>query len=154
MSNLISAVLAQTDSDEILDLLRQVKAKLIFNISLTPENRDSVATMSDGRLPFVQKGLNHGKLEPKVAPVNADLVELEKDITFYAALSPIETEILQLAEIVTTARIAAGADAFEAARNIYFNAQRLAKQGVPGAQVIYDDLKVLFERPSRKVTPN
>jgi hypothetical protein len=73
-------------------------------------------------------------------------------LPFFSALSPVEIEILQLAEIIITARIAAGADAFETARNIYNTAQRLAKQGVPGIQIIYDDLKVLFEGQGTKKT--
>lgn len=150
MSNYISAVLSKTDYDEIMDLLSKLNAKLTFSINLSPEHRDSVATMSDGRLPFVQKSLNYGKLEPKIAPDNADIIELEKDINFFSSLSPVEMELKQLAEKVITARIAAGADAFETARNIYINSQRAAKQGVPGTQLIYDDLKILFEGQGSK----
>ncbi len=150
MSNYISASLTNQESDDILNLLGQVKSKISFNVNLTKDQLDDIPKLSDGRLPFVQKGLNHGKQEPMiVAPLN-DLSELEKDLGLFSMLGPVESEILRLAEMITIARIAAGCDAYSTALDIYNTAQRAAKHGHAGAKTIVDDLKPLFEHQGKK----
>ena len=150
MSNYISAALAEQESQEIMNLLAQLKSKLTFNVNLTKEQFNDIPKLSDGRLPFTQKSLNHGRQEPKIiAPLN-DLAEMEQDLKFFSALGPIEDELHRLTEMVTIARAAAGCDAFSTALDIYNTAQRAAKKGHAGAQTIVDDLKPLFERQGKK----
>lgn len=149
MSNYISASLTKQETDAILALLDQVEAKISFKVNLTKEQLDGIPKLSDGRLPFAQKSLNYGKQEPKiVAPLN-DLPELENDLSLFSVLGPIEDRIIRLHEIITTARIAAGSDAYTTALDIYSAAQRAAKQGLPGAKAIVDDLKTLFEHKGK-----
>lgn len=152
MSNFISASLTQLEWDEIMDLLNQVEAKLKFNVNLTKDQLEDIPKLADGRLPFTQKSLVHGRQEPKiVAPVN-DLTEFQKDIDFYTSAGPLEKKLERISLLLSTGRVAAGSDAYTTALGIYNSAQQAAKQGLPGAQAIVDDLKSLFEGQGVKKT--
>lgn len=145
MTNLISASLSEAEQKQILSCLQNAKSKLSFCIKLSPEQKQTLPKMNDGRVPFVQKSIKNGKLQPVVVPPYIDLDQCSKDVELYTMLSPIETEILSLAEMIVDTRIAAGSDAFLAALSIYKSAQGAAKAGIPGTKTIVDDLKPLFD---------
>jgi hypothetical protein len=68
------------------------------------------------------------------------------DIDFAAAhgLWSLLTLIKQLEEAVKDTSMAAGSEAYHAALAFYHNTQAAAKDDVPGAKAIFEDLKTRF----------
>jgi hypothetical protein len=145
MSNYISASLSEENQKKALDLIAQLKTILGFGVKLSPDQRRTLPKVDDVRLPFVEKGIEFGKQEPKIVPPYTNLDEFGKDLKLYRDLSSIERELSSLAEMVTDTRMAAGSDAYQAALSIYRSAKGASKMGLPGTQSIVDQMKKLFE---------
>ncbi len=145
MSNYISATISAENQAKALANLAELHAIFSFGIKLTKEQRQGLSSVDDGRLPFVEKAIQFGKQEPKIVPLYIDLNEYTNDLGLFKDLSSIAREISSIYEIIADTRMAAGTDAFEAARNIYRTAQGAAKNGVPGTQSMVDEMKKLFE---------
>ena len=116
-----------------------------FCIKLTPDQRKRLPKLDDGRIPFVDKGLDFGLQQPKVLPPFIDLTEMKKDIDFVKATRRVGAALMSLAEMLDDTRMAAGSDAYQAALSIYASAKSAAKQEVPGTQTIVDEMGKLFE---------
>ncbi len=65
---LVSATFSPEDEQTTMDLIAQISAKLPFCIKLTPDQRKRLPKLDDGRIPFVDKGLDFGLQQPKVLP--------------------------------------------------------------------------------------
>jgi len=145
MSDLVSATFTPADEQEVMNLIAQIRAKFPFGIKLTTEQSKRLPKLDDGRIPFVEKGVAFGEQQPKIVPPYTDLAELKKDLDFVKATRRVGTELKSLFEMVTDTRTAAGSDAYQAALSIYNSAKSAVKQGVPGTQVVVDEMGKLFE---------
>jgi hypothetical protein len=146
MSDLVSATFTSDDEKEVMDLIARIKAKFSFCIKLTTEHRKRLTKIDDGRLPFVEKGVDFGEKQPNIVPPYTDMNELRKDLAFVKATRRVKSELESLAELVSDTRTAAGSDAFQAALSIYNSAKSAVKQGVPGTQTIVDEMGKLFTK--------
>lgn len=144
MSDYISASFSSEDEQKALALIAELKALLPFGIKLSAEERMSMPKLDDGRLPFVEKGLNFGQQQPMIVPPFTPLEELSKDLKLFSSLRRVALELNSLSEMVNDTRTAAGSDAYQAALTIYNSAKGAAKMGVPGTQTFVDELGKLF----------
>ena len=86
--------------------------------------------------------MNNPALDP-----GSDLLRgMQKDIELYAFLSSVEHELQQLLEMVKDTKQLAGAEAYDVARFIYMKAKMNVKMGIPGSQVIADELGKLYKQ--------
>jgi len=145
MSNLISATFSEEDEKEVMELLAQLKAKFPFGIKLTDDQKKRLPKLDDARIPFADKGLFYGEQQPLIVPPYTDLGEYKVDLNFVKATRRVGSELASIAEMVSDTRMAAGADAYQAALSIYSSAKSAAKQGVPGTQTIVDEMGKLFD---------
>jgi hypothetical protein len=144
MSNFISATLSEADQKRALELIAELKKLFGFGIKLSSEQKKTMTKVDDVRLPFVEKGIQFGKQEPKIVPPFTDLEEYSRDLELYKSLQSIDRELTSLAEMVTDTRTAAGTDAFQAALSIYNSAKGAVKMGIPGTQSMVDQMSKLF----------
>jgi hypothetical protein len=145
MSNYISATLSPEDQQRALELFAELRKLFPFGIKLTTKDKRGMPMLDDGRRPFVEKSLAHGTSEPRIVPPYTDLKELSADLELYKSMATIENEALSLAEMISDTRMAAGSDDYVASLSIYQSAKGAVKMGVPGTQVIVDNLSKLFE---------
>jgi len=125
--------------------LAQLKAKFPFGIKLTDDQKKRLPKLDDARIPFADKGLFYGEQQPLIVPPYTDLGEYKVDLNFVKATRRVGSELASIAEMVSDTRMAAGADAYQAALSIYSSAKNAAKQGVPGTQTIVDEMGKLFD---------
>lgn len=144
MSNYISAVFSAEDEAKAIALITELKGLFPFGLKLSADDRKTMVKLDDTRSPFVEKGLQFGRLQPMIVPPYTPLDELEKDFNLYGSLRRVAAELDSLAEMVRDTRTAAGTDAYQAALTIYKSAQGAAKSGVPGTQSIVDEMGKLF----------
>jgi hypothetical protein len=145
MKGQIQATLTHEVKGNAIEAIDTLKDSLPFLLNLSTAQRVSLPKMDDGRRPFVEKALGYGEKESAVVPPYIDLAELRSDLELYSSLAEIYKPLKQLEQLLSDTLIAAGSDSYTAALSIYNSAKRAAKDGVPGAQSIVDDLKKLFE---------
>lgn len=144
MSNYISASLSIEDQKKALDLIAQLRTVFGFGIKLSGEQKKTMPKIDDTRLPFVEKGIQYGKQEPRIVPPYTDLDEYTKDLELYKSMAAVERELSSLTEMVVDSRTAAGSDAYQAALSIYSSAKGAVKMGIPGTQSMVDEMSKLF----------
>jgi hypothetical protein len=150
MSDYISGSISNENKAKALSLIDELNKTLPLTINLNKDDKAAMPKMDDGRLPFVEKSLQYGQQNPKIAPAYIDINELNNDLNLFKDYQEIEKRLTVLLETVQNVRVAAGTDAYTTALIIYRAAQGAAKDGIPGTKAIVDDLKKMFESQGNK----
>jgi hypothetical protein len=121
-----------------------------YLLALTPEERRTMLKMGEKSLAFVEKAHDYASDNPTLVPSYLDMDEFDKDFSDAHGLWRLLTAIRQLEEGVEDTIMAAGSEAYHAALAVYRNVQSAAKQDIPGAKAIYEDLKTRFPSGKRR----
>ena len=148
--NLVSASLTPADIGEIKQALQTINTKLPFLISLTDEQRTGGLRLGDKSFGFIDKVDSYIKSNPQLVPSYLDTTEFGKDYQLTKDLLEIMRIIKPLTVNMEDTCTESGIEAFAAALAYYNAIKTAAKQGVPGAQAIYDDLQKRFPGSSSK----
>jgi hypothetical protein len=88
---------------------------------------------------------------PEILPAVFDVVEFKKDYQLFKTLTPILTQINELAEGLQKTSYAVGSDALVAALEVYA-AVKQNKDKVSGLNATADELAVFFKKSKAKST--
>jgi hypothetical protein len=144
----ISATLAQTDKDAVMQAIATIKEKLPFLIDLSAEERKALPKMGDKSRAFVSKALEIATQNPDFLPRSFDLEEMRKDVQLFEALYPLLLSLSQLQELVDDTSLAVGSEAYAAALQVY-NYAKASGQG-SGLDTVVVEMGQRFARKSRK----
>jgi hypothetical protein len=126
-----------------------------YIIALTPHERQTMLKMGDKSLAFVEKAHDYAADNPTLTPSYLDMAAFDVDFADAHGLWTVLTLVKQLEEAVEDTIMAAGSEAFHAALAFYHNVQAAAKDDIPGAKAIFEDLKTRFPGGKRRGgTPN
>ena len=117
---------------------------------LTPQERHSLLKMGDKSLAFVEKAHDYAVDNPSLVPSFLDMADFEKDWQDAHGLWNVLNLGKQLVELLDDTVMSAGSEAYHAALAVYHNTQAAAKQDVPGAKAVYEDLKTRFPGGKRR----
>lgn len=146
MINRASFDISQTQKKEVADKGGEVSTLIEpFQTDIAKDDLKSLSQIADGRLPFVEKCADYAVSNPDHVPAIVDVAEFQKDLKAYKDLREMARPYRQILNILETSMAVAGSEAWASARAYYKMVQLNAKMGVPGAQAVYDDLRVLFE---------
>jgi hypothetical protein len=106
--------------------------------------------MGDKSLAFVEKAHDYAADNPTLSPSYLDMAAFDVDFADAHGLWSLLTLVKQLHEVLEDTVMAAGSEAFHAALAFYHNVQAVAKDDVPGAKAIFEDLKTRFPGGRRK----
>jgi hypothetical protein len=130
---------------QVHDQIEAVKTALApYMLALTPQERQNILKMGDKSLAFVGKTHDYAGDNPTLVPSFLDMDEFDKDFSDAHRLWRLLTATRQLEEMVEDTIMVAGSEAYHAALAVYHNIQAAAKQDIPGAKAIYEDLKTRF----------
>ena len=135
---------AKTKLDEVNALLET------YLTTLTKEERIALPKMGEKSLAFVTKANEYSKQHAELRPSFSTQDEFDIDVADATGLLPIESMLNQLASQVDDTAMLAGSEAYTQALIFYNNAKMAAKNNVPGAKEVYDDLKSRFPGSRRK----
>jgi hypothetical protein len=127
-----------------------IQALQPYTVALTPHERQTMLKMGDKSLAFVEKAHDYAHDNPALTPGYLDMTAFDIDFADAHGLWSLLTLIKQLEEAVEDTIMAAGSEAYHAALAFYHNAQAAAKDDVPGAKAIFEDLKTRFPGGKRK----
>jgi hypothetical protein len=100
--------------------------------------------IGDKILAFAEKAHDYAHDNPALAPGYLDMTAFDIDFANAHGLWSLLPLIKQLEGAVEDTIMAAGSDAYHAALAFYHNVQAAAKDDVPGAKAIFEDLKTRF----------
>lgn len=132
-----------------------VKDNIPVKINLTKQDKAEMKTISIERMPFVNRTVKDFavKYPNLVSGFKGTLQEAENDLSVFIDLTGMITEAEKILEFLIDLRHAVGAELYQWELEYYNSAKRAALGNVPGADVVVDFLKVLFEDQGRN-TPN
>lgn len=134
---------------EAVNTLQTLSEKYL--IALTPTERKGKLKMGDKSIPFVEKVIEYTKSNPKFVTEFMDVKALENDFKSVLELSNLLRPISQLLSGFSDTILLAGGEALSNALIYYNTVKQAAKNNVPGAKVIYEDLKKRYEKTKAKL---
>ena len=144
-----SVVFIPADVLEIKAFLVEVKNKLPHGLmTLTADERQAYAKMGDKTIAFVQKAIDFAELYPNLVPAYVNIIELKKDMEAVVIMKSIFRQMEEMTTQLEDSIMVAGFDAFTASLSIYGAAKDAARRDVPGAKIVYNEMKERF--PGRK----
>lgn len=118
-------------------------------IDLSPEEIKELPKMGEKTVDFVEKSLVHMEQNPTLVPSYVSIEEANKDLDGVRLLKTYYNPLEQLTGMISDSSIQSGSEAFTASLSFYNAVKAAAKADVPGAKMIYNDLKTRFPgRPS------
>ena len=113
-------------------------------ISLTPSEKQSMLMLGDKSISFVGKNIMFAAQKPEFVPNYLDVEEWKIDLQAYNDLAPYNAEIMELSSLLKDTIALCGNEAFRQALTYYNSVKQAAKDNVPGAKPIYEELKQQF----------
>lgn len=143
-NNRISATLSSEAKTNIQNALKTIGDNLPFLISLTEDERRGGMKLGDKTVGFLDKSFNYSQTNSTLVPAYLDVTEFTKDYNTTKDLLEILQLVRPLVQKIEDTYTQAGVESLAAALVFYNAVKMAAKQGVPGAKTIYDDLQKRF----------
>jgi hypothetical protein len=136
---------------QVKNFISQATAMLLPYVStLTPHERQKVAKMGEKTLSFVEKAYEFAVDNPTLCPPYLDMAAFGIDFNDAHNLWTLTLAIKQLYENVDDTGMMAGSEAYQSALVFYNSVKMAARQDVPGAKAVYEELKKRFPSIKRK----
>lgn len=117
-----------------------------INLNLSNEERQSLSTVSNERIPYVLKSISEYAVDyPALNGIGYPLTDAAKDMETFGQMFEVLTKLTEATERAEELQMVAGHFSYEFMRDQYANAERYRSKNVAGAQVVYDGLKGAFE---------
>jgi hypothetical protein len=123
---------------------------LPYVTALTPAERRTLAKMGEKTLSFVEKAHEAATENPNFVPPFLDMAAFDVDFADAHNLWGLHLATNQLHENVDDTTMVAGSEAYQASLIFYNSVKMAARQDIPGAKAIYEELKKRFPGPKRK----
>ncbi|MDR1182390.1 MAG: hypothetical protein LBL13_10485 [Bacteroidales bacterium] len=111
---------------------------------LTTEDRHRILKMGDKSLAFVEKTGELAASNPQFCPAYFNLDDLNVDIADAVGLRALNNRLEQLSREVDDTMMLAGSEAFTQSLSFYNTVKQAARDNIPGAQPLLDELKKRF----------
>lgn len=119
-------------------------------VNLTPKERKKYSKIHNKTEALVTKVTNYIDLKPNLVPFFVDVPEMKKDIEAHRILLDTMKRLSSLFEEIDDTNTLVGYDVYNCVIAFYRNIKMLAKENVPGIDVIYDDLNKHFSGRPKK----
>lgn len=134
---------------EVLEQANQEVSKLLgllapYIIPLTPDQRHSMLKIGEKNLSFVEKASELAQMNPALCPSYLNMDDFEIDLVDTLGLRGLLNRIHQLSDAIDDTTMVAGSEAYNAALVFYSAVREAARQNVPGAKAVYEELKKRF----------
>lgn len=140
----ISAIIDDNQMTRILTAIETIQTELPFLVQLTKEERMTLLKMGEGSINFVNKTMDYARSHPQFAPPYMDRAEFRSDVELSHSLIRILQFLNPLMEAIEDTSMAVGNEAFTAALHYYNTVKYARSANAPGADAIYDDLRLRF----------
>jgi hypothetical protein len=146
--NRISYDLSDEWLNQVLQKLDEINNMLPVHLTLTDDERQGGFKLGDKGIGFLEKGKDYMKQAPQFSPGYLDMDETLRDANFSVKMNTVSRKIKVLQTLVEDLVTIAGMEALAGILSYYRSVKNAAKDGVPGAKPIYEDLKKRFPGPT------
>ncbi|GAB4329049.1 MAG: hypothetical protein OHK0038_03010 [Flammeovirgaceae bacterium] len=144
--NRISINLSQSEIDKINAAIKTLSDILQpYLIALEAEDKAALPKIKDKTIAFAEKANQYIQNNPEFIPPYLDVNEFKKDYHAFNTLNQFLKPLVQLVSNLEDTATLCGSEALQAILMYYNSIKMAAKNNVPGAKSIYDDLSVRFE---------
>ena len=150
LENLISIEFTQeelTNLDAHLDGIQQILAGKTVNIS--PEQRQQYGSIANQNKLVVDKAKNYMEQHPNWIPNFIDKAEFDKDYNARMQIEQRTQRLHNLAQQLTDTKTLLDHDNYTNSLSFYRMMRYLAGENEAGAKTVFQDMRTLFDRPSR-----
>jgi len=119
-------------------------------MALSPEERRVLPKMGNGTAPFVSKVIEYAESNPEFVPPFVDVQEMKLDWNAVQDLMPLLRTTSQLESNLSDTVMLAGSESFVSSLSYYNSVKLAAKMNIPGAKVIYEDLRKRFDGNAKR----
>jgi len=142
IENKVKIVLTDEQKATIDAALKSLKDTLgPVLISLTPDEKKSMLILGDKTLSFVNKNLMYSNQNPEFIPSYLNQTDWSVDMQAWNDLAPINSQLKELNSLLNDTIALCGNEAYRQALTYYNNVKQAAKDNVPSAKPIYEELK-------------
>jgi hypothetical protein len=136
---------------QIQSLLQEAGTLLLpYATPLTPAERRNIAKMGEKTLSFVEKSHEFALQNPNLVPPFLDMNAFDVDFADAHNLWTVLLASQQVHENLDDTTMVAGSEAYQTALIFYNSVKMAARQDVPGAKAVYEELKKRFPGGKRK----
>jgi hypothetical protein len=144
--NTVSIQIPADDLKKITDAFKLIEDTLKpYLVSLTSDERKTLPKMGDKTIPFVEKVTEYAITNPEFAPSYMRPQELLIDFKAVSDLTLFLRPTEQLSSTLNDTILLSGSEAYSEALIYYNSVKQAAKNNVPNAKTIFEDLKKRFE---------
>lgn len=145
MKNSFHLSIPEQEKIEIDQAMVTLKTKLLPHlVNLSKSEKQVLPKLGDKTVAFVNKALMHMEQNPDLVPQYINLEDLKVDMEAVKNLKELQATLNQISDTANDSLMFSGSEAYMAVLTFYHNLKGAAKSNVPGAELIYDDLKVRF----------
>lgn len=149
ITNRISMTITDAQKQNVSDATRDLASAVSgLTINIDKDTLKSLATIADGRIPFVEKVAYYAVEKPEFLQPLAAVAEFQADFKTFKDLREVVRPMRIIVNDLTAAMRVSGNEAWLFSLNFYRSLQFHAQMGTPGAQTILDELRPLFEAKS------
>ncbi len=151
MKNKIAAIFSEEEKIKINQAIDTLDTILLPKlVNLNAKERQAIPKMGDGSVSFVQKCIIHMEQNPDLIPKYINVSDMKIDVEAVETLFKFQSSLGKSANMLDDSILLSGSEALVYALTFYNYIQGAAKANVPGADVIYKDLRVQFTNKGKK----
>jgi len=145
IENRINLEIDQTKRETIETGLAGLKTELLpLLVALSVENKRSLPLVGERLINFIEQAVKSADQNPNLVPPYLKLEDVKVDMEAWKYLNGISRELEHIVSLLNDTAALSGSEAYSSMLSYYNYLKQAAKDGVPGAKPIYDDLKHHF----------
>jgi hypothetical protein len=145
MKDLIHVNISPEDWDKVNLAIKTIEDILLPQlVNLGPEDKQILPKMGDKTMAFVTKGIMHMEQNPDLVPKFTNVDDIKIDLEAVKLLRAVQAPLNKISDMVNDSVMLSGSEGLLGILSFYNNLKGAAKSNVPGADVIYNDLKARF----------
>ncbi|WP_421920569.1 hypothetical protein [Marinifilum sp.] len=155
IENRINVEIDSVKQEAITTNLNGLKTELEpLLVALPAEQKKNMAVIGERLMIFVDQAIKSAENNPDLVPPYLKLDQVKVDAQAWKDLSNISKELEYLKSLLNDTAALSSSEAYSAMLSFYNYLKQAAKDGVPGAKAVYDDLKHHFANAKKKEDAN
>ncbi len=144
LKNRLNASISAANLSTIKTNLAEISDLLPFLVGLKPEEKQALPKINEANKIFVEDAITAIENNPEVLPPYLKPQEIKNDLVLYQQLDELKGIIDQVYQKIVDTQTLAGSEAYVSSLTAYRLFDSAANAGMPGMQVLYDNLKARF----------
>ena len=113
-------------------------------VAIPSDKKKNMVVVAERLFDFIEKGIMLSDQNPTLTPPYLKMEDIKKDADAWRQLTHITKELEQILSLLNDTAAVCGNEAYNSTRSFYHYIKQAAKDGVPGAKPVYEEMKKQF----------